>query len=105
MNIKRVEILKMLVPGLWVGILTALPTILIKALILSYFPNYLIRLVILATMGLISLLLSVFLLPQKKLYFMPYELMEAIKSYVPTKGQKNYLKLLKLMSPSETYKS
>lgn len=104
MSIKRVEILKTLVPGLWVGALTALPAALAKGLILLYFPNYLIRLVILVIMGLIFLLLSILLLPQRMLYFMPYELMEATKSYVPIKGQKNYLKLLKFMSP-ETYKS
>lgn len=85
MNIKRLEIIQLLIPGIIIGAAIVIPIIILKGIFTEYLVNNLIGLLIFGVLGVILFLSGIFLLPQKSLNFIPYELLTVGKQFIPDK--------------------
>lgn len=96
-KVKRLSVLKTLVPGFLLSVCIGVPLIIFKELLTYQLPAYF-RLIILVTISFLLALVIPFVLSQKLLSNIPFELLQLTKTYIPNRFQKKYNKLLNYLN-------
>lgn len=96
-KISRIEILKTLIPGLIIGIVVSSSTAFLSLMLQGYIATQLIKLFILLAFSLCSLIVSIIVIPQKYLAFLPNEFLDIIADFIPENKSKYISKLKHLI--------